>query len=266
MITVDTIIMSHCYCSYIVPFYTFFFFFLMIRRPPRSTLFPYTTLFRSRGTRRRRTECRAGQTRAGRARPRSGSGPARRLQPRPSHHVLLPVVEAQEILPRELALSEGRGALEEDHVHQGDALGARGLGDPLGHHLAYDRDRNPAEPVDDLLGAADPGAGQHRSLGHPRVRLALRVRARLGHELLQAERHVLGHPRPDLVLRLLEARRAARGRVAERREPRLEPTQPRLERRQPLVQGSIGHEASPGCHALMRARDVGCASPSSADS
>src|SRR2546430_15146694 len=27
--------------------YNFFFFFLMIRRPPRSTLFPYTTLFRS---------------------------------------------------------------------------------------------------------------------------------------------------------------------------------------------------------------------------
>src|SRR5256885_11404724 len=27
----------------------FFFFFLMIRRPPRSTLFPYTTLFRSTG-------------------------------------------------------------------------------------------------------------------------------------------------------------------------------------------------------------------------
>src|SRR2546427_8164689 len=29
------------------PSLTFFFFFLMIRRPPRSTLFPYTTLFRS---------------------------------------------------------------------------------------------------------------------------------------------------------------------------------------------------------------------------
>src|SRR3712207_8346585 len=28
-------------------FYASFFFFLMIRRPPRSTLFPYTTLFRS---------------------------------------------------------------------------------------------------------------------------------------------------------------------------------------------------------------------------
>src|SRR2546422_8718456 len=32
-------------CSYVYLF--FFFFFLMIRRPPRSTLFPYTTLFRS---------------------------------------------------------------------------------------------------------------------------------------------------------------------------------------------------------------------------
>src|SRR2546427_2804668 len=32
------------------PFRSFFFFFLMIRRPPRSTLFPYTTLFRSHRT------------------------------------------------------------------------------------------------------------------------------------------------------------------------------------------------------------------------
>src|SRR6266480_7804790 len=32
--------------------YFFFFFFLMIRRPPRSTLFPYTTLFRSHALRR----------------------------------------------------------------------------------------------------------------------------------------------------------------------------------------------------------------------
>src|SRR5947208_15961089 len=29
------------------PFSCLFFFFLMLRRPPRSTLFPYTTLFRS---------------------------------------------------------------------------------------------------------------------------------------------------------------------------------------------------------------------------
>src|SRR5438132_13218638 len=33
---------------FLVFFVLFFFFFLMIRRPPRSTLFPYTTLFRSR--------------------------------------------------------------------------------------------------------------------------------------------------------------------------------------------------------------------------
>src|SRR2546427_4607549 len=33
-------------------FSSLFFFFLMIRRPPRSTLFPYTTLFRSRARRR----------------------------------------------------------------------------------------------------------------------------------------------------------------------------------------------------------------------
>src|SRR3989442_9974185 len=32
--------LNHCGCFV-------FFFFLMIRRPPRSTLFPYTTLFRS---------------------------------------------------------------------------------------------------------------------------------------------------------------------------------------------------------------------------
>src|SRR5258706_4415404 len=36
----STVITSSCYL-------TSFFFFLMIRRPPRSTLFPYTTLFRS---------------------------------------------------------------------------------------------------------------------------------------------------------------------------------------------------------------------------
>src|SRR5205085_12651253 len=45
----------YLYLYYHVCFYTFMiflfflFFFLMIRRPPRSTLFPYTTLFRSEG-------------------------------------------------------------------------------------------------------------------------------------------------------------------------------------------------------------------------
>src|SRR2546430_12995765 len=39
-----------------------FFFFLMIRRPPRSTLFPYTTLFRSRGPCRHRVAARQEST------------------------------------------------------------------------------------------------------------------------------------------------------------------------------------------------------------
>src|SRR3712207_6861045 len=49
----------------------FYFFFLMIRRPPRSTLFPYTTLFRSlRGSARRAEPLfRSSQLRT-RARPR----------------------------------------------------------------------------------------------------------------------------------------------------------------------------------------------------
>src|SRR5271165_7481312 len=38
----------HCCCFLgFLRYHIFFFFFLMIRRPPRSTLFPYTTLFRS---------------------------------------------------------------------------------------------------------------------------------------------------------------------------------------------------------------------------
>src|SRR2546429_7467299 len=46
-------VFTHLFSAFIFFFYLkiltryFFFFFLMIRRPPRSTLFPYTTLFRS---------------------------------------------------------------------------------------------------------------------------------------------------------------------------------------------------------------------------
>src|SRR6266511_4007920 len=36
------------YSIFLFFLFLFFFFFLMIRRPPRSTLFPYTTLFRSK--------------------------------------------------------------------------------------------------------------------------------------------------------------------------------------------------------------------------
>src|SRR2546430_15104832 len=55
----------------------FSFFFLMIRRPPRSTLFPYTTLFRSR----------AGAARSRRSRPSRPRAPgAVRTTPRSEEH------------------------------------------------------------------------------------------------------------------------------------------------------------------------------------
>src|SRR2546426_12043409 len=38
-------------CCQVFVLFVFLFFFLMIRRPPRSTLFPYTTLFRSHAVR-----------------------------------------------------------------------------------------------------------------------------------------------------------------------------------------------------------------------
>src|SRR5258708_29272919 len=55
------------------------FFFLMIRRPPRSTLFPYTTLFRS--------SCSPGL---------SGSGMARRSARTPSWSAPGPVSRSEE--------------------------------------------------------------------------------------------------------------------------------------------------------------------------
>src|SRR5206468_10452261 len=59
VITIDVCvcIIYHLYLRFI--FFLSFsssFFFLMIRRPPRSTLFPYTTLFRSRAQPARRVD------------------------------------------------------------------------------------------------------------------------------------------------------------------------------------------------------------------
>src|SRR5256886_5302611 len=49
-INIFFILYYHLFLYLQTPYFLFFFFFfLMIRRPPRSTLFPYTTLFRSQG-------------------------------------------------------------------------------------------------------------------------------------------------------------------------------------------------------------------------
>src|SRR5438094_8683044 len=69
----------HHFCS------VFLFFFLMIRRPPRSTLFPYTTLFRSRA---RRLPGRADRGRgADRAR-RRGQGDRKSTRLNSSHRTI----------------------------------------------------------------------------------------------------------------------------------------------------------------------------------
>src|SRR6266853_6176655 len=77
-------------------FFLFFFFFLMIRRPPRSTLFPYTTLFRSAVARERRSFRYRPRRRADRLhvvlRRRPGGGRGRALDRRSSR--LAPVCGA----------------------------------------------------------------------------------------------------------------------------------------------------------------------------
>src|SRR5258708_20575441 len=70
--------------------FCYIFFFLMIRRPPRSTLFPYTTLFRSRARHRERFafHSRGPQRRPSAARPgRRGAVAGARGHP---EHVSLP--------------------------------------------------------------------------------------------------------------------------------------------------------------------------------
>src|SRR3712207_7133052 len=66
------------------------FFFLMIRRPPRSTLFPYTTLFRSRSLqgrgRRSARDRAAARTDGSRRRRGGGTAPGRHPGLRPAPH------------------------------------------------------------------------------------------------------------------------------------------------------------------------------------
>jgi hypothetical protein len=63
------------------------------------------------------------------------------------HHVLLPVLIAQEILSCKLALSEGGRTLEERDIDEHDALGAGALGDLLRHHLTDERNRYATEAM-----------------------------------------------------------------------------------------------------------------------
>src|SRR2546425_7741266 len=83
------------------------FFFLMIRRPPRSTLFPYTTLFRSPGAQARalRRGPRGQTRRAVGARPDRGRG--RRMRVRRLDHF---GVDVADLARRDRGLSRAAGA------------------------------------------------------------------------------------------------------------------------------------------------------------
>src|SRR5688572_32279324 len=63
-----------------------FFFFLMIRRPPRSTLFPYTTLFRSRRGAVRQEDLRRGAAAAVRRQAVLGEGAVHGAEERSEEH------------------------------------------------------------------------------------------------------------------------------------------------------------------------------------
>src|SRR3712207_9518798 len=81
--------MSCWYLSDVVLVEYVFFFFLMIRRPPRSTLFPYTTLFRSARERAASEKCRprrGGEARGGGREEGGGAAVSPVAEPRSEEH------------------------------------------------------------------------------------------------------------------------------------------------------------------------------------
>src|SRR6476660_10293875 len=97
-----------------LPFFCFFFF-LMIRRPPRSTLFPYTTLFRSPRRAARGTDARPDDGRRG----RRGDRKSTRLNS--SHQIISYAVfclkkKKQHISPRSLQPTKNPNTLTTIHT------------------------------------------------------------------------------------------------------------------------------------------------------
>src|SRR6266568_4730183 len=115
------------------------FFFLMIRRPPRSTLFPYTTLFRSRPWRARRARSPTGipwgtrSTPSGPAAPRSPAPWVRAGRPRcagsPScldHRAALLPQELRDVVRAAAALTRGARAFpSRERLRPGPGAGGR---------------------------------------------------------------------------------------------------------------------------------------------
>src|SRR2546425_13208033 len=142
----------------------------MIRRPPRSTLFPYTTLFRSQLGRAARLGLAAGDHLlhpAVRLRLAVGAVLLEHLRDVPEHEALaLGVLEHAALVAHALGHQDaahaerpdhpGRVELDELHAHQ---VGARLVGERLAVAGVL-----PGVAVD-LVGAADAAGGEHDGLG-----------------------------------------------------------------------------------------------------
>src|SRR5438034_6578174 len=102
----SSLLLSIVFSSFSVAYLFFFFFFLMIRPPPSSTLFPYTTLFRSAALRHRRDRAGGRCHRCRRA--HRGRGESR-LADAPLHSVLVRITRPG-AGPRE-DVSEAGGAM-----------------------------------------------------------------------------------------------------------------------------------------------------------
>src|SRR2546430_9607560 len=163
--------------------YFFFFFFLMIRRPPRSTLFPYTTLFRSS-----RSEPPAPEGYSNKYETSLGSMPRRAARGRRDGGAARPHHDPARGGPDDLLL-DARGAVAAGArgAAQRHGVGARSLGSgarrapgrvragPLGHPHARGRPHRPA------AAAARRAAGPLELLHEPAQQRVVRApRAQIG--------------------------------------------------------------------------------------
>src|SRR5205085_9862944 len=90
------------------------FFFLFIRRPPRSTLFPYTTLFRSR----QRREGRGGEEAVAPALVREGGQQQAREHAADRHARLLDGEDQGPVPPRRMPLQDLAPGRSEEHTSE----------------------------------------------------------------------------------------------------------------------------------------------------